>query len=106
MGIPVASICTTVFSKEAKNSASILKMPDFKVVEITHPLSTLTENEIRERAVEAAGQIIDIITGQNPDHLMGLYSIKRKGAIADQPADQEMRRMEPSVQTVQSCTDG
>jgi len=46
----VAAIATTVFSKEAKNSANILRMPDFVTVEITHPLSTLTQVQIRERA--------------------------------------------------------
>jgi len=60
----VAAIATTVFSKEAKNSANILRMPDFVTVEITHPLSTLTQVQIRERAYEAVRSIVPIITGQ------------------------------------------
>ena len=60
----MAAIATTVFSKEAKNSANILRMPDFVTVEITHPLSTLTQEQIRERAYEAVRSIVPIITGQ------------------------------------------
>jgi len=44
--------------------ADIMDMPDLSVVEIAHPLSTLTDPEIKERAVEAAGQVIEIITGK------------------------------------------
>ncbi|MBP1931003.1 hypothetical protein J2Z37_001000 [Ammoniphilus resinae] len=42
-------------------------MPDFVTVEITHPLSTLTQEQIRERAYEAVQSIVPIITGQEVD---------------------------------------
>jgi predicted protein tyrosine phosphatase len=40
-------------------------MPSFQPVIITHPLSTLTEEQIRERALEAVQTIVPIITGKD-----------------------------------------
>lgn len=60
----MAAIATTVFSKEAKNSANIMRMPDFQTVEITHPLSTLTPEQIKQRAYEAVQFIVPILTGK------------------------------------------
>jgi len=75
MSVPSAVICTSRFVKEAGNISKILGALNYPVVEITHPLSSITNEEIKERAVEAAGQIIEILTGKKYDLPENLYSL-------------------------------
>ena len=41
-----------------------LGMRDFTPIVIDHPLSTLTDEEIEQRAQQAAGQCVDILLGR------------------------------------------
>jgi len=56
-GIPTAVIITTAFVHEAEVQTAALGARQFKPVIITHPLSTLSDEAIRARAVEASAQI-------------------------------------------------
>ena len=59
--IPTAVILTTEFEHEAKVQRQALGMDELLPVVITHPLSTLTEEEIDRRAGEAVGQIENVL---------------------------------------------
>lgn len=61
LGIPTAPICTDPFLEEARMQARALGMPDLPVARITHPLSTLTAEEIAQRAAEAAPQLLGLL---------------------------------------------
>lgn len=60
-GIPTAAIVTTSFVEEARLQCIALGMDDLRPVVIQHPLSTLTESQIVERAQEAVPQIHRIL---------------------------------------------
>jgi len=57
-GIPTAVLVTTVFLHEAKVQREALGMIDIEPVVVTHPLSTLSNEQLDERAAEALDQIV------------------------------------------------
>lgn len=61
--IPTAVICTTEFEHEAHVQRAALGMNDLEPVIITHPLSTLTEQEIEARIQEAMPQVKRVWAG-------------------------------------------
>jgi len=64
LGRPTAVIVTTEFLHEAEVQCHALGMRDLAPVVIDHPLSTLTEAEIAERAEQAAGQCLAVWSGR------------------------------------------
>jgi hypothetical protein len=64
MGKPSAVIVTTEFLHEARVQRDALGMADLTPVVITHPLSTLTDEEIDARARQAAEQCVKIWLGK------------------------------------------
>jgi hypothetical protein len=50
--------------QEADIQRVALGMPGLEPVVVTHPISTLTDEQLRERAAEAAPQITRILTGK------------------------------------------
>jgi hypothetical protein len=58
LGRPTAVVVTTEFLHEAEVQREALGMPDLDPVVIDHPLSTLTEAEIDQRADAAVDQCI------------------------------------------------
>lgn len=58
LGIPAIAICTTPFESGAKAMANLGGMPDYPFAIVQHPIGSLTPEQIRERAVEAAPQVI------------------------------------------------
>ncbi len=58
IGVPVAVICTTPFKAEGEAQAEALGLPDVRLVPITHPLSTLTADELSARATEAVPRVL------------------------------------------------
>lgn len=58
LGLPAAVIVTTDFVHEAGVQRIALGMPDLEPVVIQHPLSTLTDEEIRGRVASALPQVI------------------------------------------------
>ena len=65
-GVPTAVIVTAAFVREAEVQRAALGAGDLEPVVITHPLSTLSEEEIEDRAREAAPQIERVLTRQPP----------------------------------------
>jgi hypothetical protein len=62
-GRPTAVIVTTEFLHEAEVQRAALGMPELTPVVIEHPLSTLADEEIDQRAKQAATQAADIWCG-------------------------------------------
>jgi hypothetical protein len=59
-GVPAAVIVTTVFEHEAAVQRAALGMDALRPVVVTHPLSTLTADQLDARAHEAAAQVAAI----------------------------------------------
>ena len=64
-GRPTAIVVTTEFLYEAEVQRDALGMRDLTLVVIDHPLSTLTDEEIEQRAQQAAAQCVDILLGRS-----------------------------------------
>jgi hypothetical protein len=65
LGIPTAVVCTEPFIPTAQSMARILGMPNYPFVTIPHPLGSLPEEELKERARMALPQVLGILLGQN-----------------------------------------
>jgi hypothetical protein len=61
-GVPTAVICTDQFIGSAKAQAAICGNPEYPFVVVSHPIGSLTMDELRERARTAASQVIEILT--------------------------------------------
>ena len=62
LGIPTATVITEAFVHEAHVQRAALGLDLLQPVVITHPLSTLSEEEIGRRAREAADRIPHVLT--------------------------------------------
>uniref|UniRef100_UPI003F81BC18 UGSC family (seleno)protein n=1 Tax=Rhodococcus wratislaviensis TaxID=44752 RepID=UPI003F81BC18 len=63
-GLPTAVIVTTEFEHEARLQRDARGMADLEPVVITHPISSLTLEQLEGRAAEVAPQALDIwLTG-------------------------------------------
>ncbi len=67
LGVPTAVIVTTTFLHEARVQREALGMQGLVPVVIEHPLSSLSDEEIRARAAQALGQILGVWRGTQPD---------------------------------------
>ena len=67
IGVPTAVIVTSEFLDEAKVQRAALGMTGLLPVVIQHPLSSLTDEEIRDRAAIALPQVIAVWQGRQPD---------------------------------------
>jgi TctA family transporter len=65
LGIPTASIITHVFLNTAKAMTRMMGVPDYEFVVAPHPLSSLTDEECKERAAQIADDIERILLGSN-----------------------------------------
>lgn len=61
-GIPAANITTEQFVHTAKAVAEVWGLPDYPFVVIPHPLGSLEELTLRERAAQAAPGVVQILT--------------------------------------------
>jgi len=67
-GIPAATICTDHFRATAQATATVWGVPDYPVLYMPHPLSTLSDAEIEVQAQRLAGQVVRVLlTGQVED---------------------------------------
>jgi hypothetical protein len=60
-GVPAATICTDHFVATARATATVWGVPDYPVIYMPHPLSTLTEGEIQAQARRLADQIVRVL---------------------------------------------
>jgi len=58
LGVPAIAICTEPFESGAQAIANLGDMPDYPFAVIQHPIGSLTPEQLRERAIEAAPQVI------------------------------------------------
>ena len=63
-GIPVALVITSEFTREAEFQRRALGMDALAPVIITHPLSSLTAEEIEGRAREVLAQAVKVWRGE------------------------------------------
>jgi hypothetical protein len=67
-GIPAATSCTDHFVATAQATATVWGVPDYPVIYMPHPLSTLSDAEIEAQAQRLAGQVVHVLlTGQVED---------------------------------------
>ena len=67
LGVPTAVIVTTAFLHEAHVQRAALGMAGLDPMVIEHPLSSLTDEEIRGRAAQALEQVVAVWQGSQPD---------------------------------------
>jgi hypothetical protein len=67
LGVPTAVIVTTEFVREAKVQRAALGMQDIVPAVIQHPLSSLTEAEIKARAEAVLPQVLEAWRGTLKD---------------------------------------
>lgn len=60
-GIPVATICTDHFVATAQATATVWGVPDYPVIYMPHPLSTLTNVELETQAQRLAGIVVQVL---------------------------------------------
>jgi hypothetical protein len=63
-GVPTAAIITHVFLNTAQAMTRMMGVPDYRYVVAQHPLSSLTDEEVKQRASELADEVEAILTGQ------------------------------------------
>ncbi len=62
-GVPTAVICTEPFRPTVETVAKVRGMPGYPVAYIPHPVGSLTDEQLRERAKEVAPEIKTLLTG-------------------------------------------
>lgn len=67
LGMPAAVVVTTTFLHEARVQREALGMSGLVPVVIDHPLSSLSDEEIRGRARQALDQVLGVWQGTRPD---------------------------------------
>jgi hypothetical protein len=62
-GVPTAAIITHVFLNTAQAMTRMMGVPEYRYVVAQHPLSSLTDEEVKQRAAELADEVESILTG-------------------------------------------
>ena len=60
-GVPAAVICTEPFISSGKAMSRIGGIPDYPFVVLPHPLGSLDEERLRQRAIQAAPDVLRIL---------------------------------------------
>ena len=63
LGVPTASIITHVFQNTAKAMTRMMGVPDFEYVVAAHPLSSITDEECKQKAAQLAPDVERILLG-------------------------------------------
>ena len=61
MGVPTAVICTEPFISSGKAMSKIGGIPDYPFVVLAHPLGSLDAAGLREKAMQAAPEVLRIL---------------------------------------------
>jgi hypothetical protein len=61
-GIPAATICTDHFVATGQATAAVWGVPDYPVIYMAHPLSTLADAEIQAAAQDLAEQVVRVLS--------------------------------------------
>ena len=65
-GIPAVPILTDAFESTAKEMAELWGVPDFRFVMMQHPLASLTEDAVAERAQAILDNVIALLKEGQP----------------------------------------
>ena len=60
-GVPTAVICTDPFISSAVAMSKLGGIPSYPFVALPHPLGSLTPDTLRERAIQAAPEVLRIL---------------------------------------------
>ena len=60
-GVPTAVICTEPFISSGKAMSKIGGIPDYPFVVVPHPLGSLSMDQLRERAMQAAPEVLKVL---------------------------------------------
>ena len=60
-GIPSASIITDVFKATGAAMARTWGLPNFRFIEMPHPIANLTDEQLDERAAAIAPQVVKLL---------------------------------------------
>jgi hypothetical protein len=60
-GIPSASIITDVFRATGKAMARTWGLPDFRFLEMPHPIANLSDQQLDQRAAEIVPQVVKLL---------------------------------------------
>ncbi len=60
-GIPSASIITDVFRATGKAMARTWGLPDFRFLEMPHPIANLSDQQLDQRAAEIVPQVVQLL---------------------------------------------
>ena len=60
-GIPAAVICTEPFVSSGKAMSKLGGIPNYPFVVLPHPLGSLTPEGLREKAMQAAPEVLRIL---------------------------------------------
>jgi hypothetical protein len=60
-GVPAVSICTDSFLMSARAMAKAYGFPGYEFVTVPHPIASLDEKQIGERARDAAPEVVRIL---------------------------------------------
>ncbi len=60
-GVPTAVICTDPFISSAVAMSKLGGIPNYPFVVLPHPLGSLTHETLRERAIQAAPEVLRIL---------------------------------------------
>lgn len=61
MGIPAVVICTSEFEQTGKAIAQMRGLADYPFVVIPHPIGTLSEEALADRAKQALSEVIRLL---------------------------------------------
>ena len=67
LGIPTASIITHVFRNTANAMTRMMGVPDFDYIIAEHPLSSLTDDQVKARAAQLAPEVERILLGSKKE---------------------------------------
>lgn len=62
-GIPAVAICTDAFLASADATAVLRGMPGYGYATVPHPVSSLTPEQVKERAQIAFPQVVSLLLG-------------------------------------------
>ena len=60
-GVPAAVICTEPFVSSANAMAKLGGIADYPYVVVPHPLGSLSTEALRQRAIQAAPEVLQIL---------------------------------------------
>ena len=65
-GVAAVAVCTEPFEETARTMAERAGFSDYKFILVEHPISSLSREQVRERAADAVEQLLTILGVDEP----------------------------------------